>query len=160
MFHFSINQWPSSLNNVTIFPSIRQTYRIPTPPAFSEATRRTSSTRSTSNTRPSSQVMALGRMLPSKSKSAFTCKFIFIVIASFLIANFCLCYYNIVFEKRKANKMKNPATDKLLLMALSDCTHLKIAVYSMGTLLKQGTPYNQGYRAYTTFVLSPKENNL
>ena len=56
--------------------------------------------------------------------------------------------------------MKNPATDKLLLMALSDCTHLGIAVYSMDTLLKQGTLYNQGYRAYTTSVLSPKENNL
>ena len=89
-FYFSINQCPSSLNSLTSLPRIRQMYRIPNPPAFKDAALLTSSTRSISKTRPSSQVIARGRMFPSKSKSALTCKLIFIVLASFLITNFCL----------------------------------------------------------------------
>lgn len=105
--YFSINQCPSSLNSLTSFPLILQMYLMPTPPAFNAGARRTSSIRSISNTRPSSQVIALGRILPSKSKSALTSKFIFITTASFLIMNSCSSHYNMVFEKRKANKMKN-----------------------------------------------------
>ena len=103
-FYFSINQCPSSLNSFTSLPRIRQMYRIPNPPAFKDAARRTSSIRSISNTRPSSQVMARGRMFPSKSKSALTCKLIFIIIASL--------YYELLFvfivaqssEKEKRTK--------------------------------------------------------
>lgn len=113
IFIFSLlffhNQCPSSLNNLISLPRNRQMYRIPTPPAFKDDARRTSSTRSISKTRPSSQTMALGWILPSRSKSALTCKLIFIITASLYCELLFAFYCNTKVDKRKANKMKNPA---------------------------------------------------